>query len=45
MQTEDLFINTSYAGEAIEAIGEGLPQLDTEPSLALMIKSKDAVDG
>jgi hypothetical protein len=42
---KDLLIDDGRNGQAIEAIGECLPKLDVVSSLALVIKSVDAVDG
>ena len=42
---EDFFINDCRDGQAIEAIGECLPQLNIIPSLALVVKAVDPVNG
>ena len=42
---EDLFVDDGGNGEAIEAVGKGLPQLDVVPPLAFVVESVDAVDG
>jgi hypothetical protein len=42
---EDLFVNDSGDGQAVEAVGKSLPQLDVIPSLTLVVESVDAVDG
>jgi hypothetical protein len=42
---EDLLINDSCNGQAVEAVGEGLPELDIVSSLALIVESVDTVDG
>lgn len=34
MTTEDLLVNDGCDGQAVEAVCEGLPQLDVEPALA-----------
>lgn len=44
MHGEDLLVNDSRNWQAIEAVGEGLPQLDVVSSLALVIEAIDAVD-
>ena len=45
MHAENFLINDSGHGQAIETIGEGLPDLYIVPPLALVIKAIDAVDG
>jgi hypothetical protein len=42
---EDLLVNDGCDGQAVEAISEGLPQLDVVPSLAFVVEAVDAVDG
>jgi hypothetical protein len=42
---EDLLVDDGSDREAVEAVGEGLPQLDVVPSLALIIEAVDPVDG
>ena len=42
---EDLLVDDGRAGEAVEAVGEGLPELDAEAALALVVEAVDAVDG
>jgi len=42
---EDLLVDDSGDGKAVEAVGEGLPQLDVVAALALVVESVDAVDG
>ena len=44
MHGEDLLVNDGGNGQAVEAVGEGLPQLDVVSSLALIVKTVDAVD-
>ena len=44
MHGEDLLINDGGNGQAVEAVGEGLPQLDVVSSLALIVETVDAVD-
>jgi hypothetical protein len=41
---EDLLVNDGGNGKAVEAVGEGLPQLDVVSSLALIVETVDAVD-
>jgi len=41
---EDLLVNDGSDGQAVEAVGEGLPQLDVVSSLALIVETVDAVD-
>lgn len=41
---EDLLVNDGCDGQAVEAIREGLPQLDVVPPFALVIKSVDSID-
>ena len=45
MHGEDLLINDGRNWQAIEAIGECLPQLDVVASLALVVESVDTIDG
>ena len=42
---ENLLVNDGSNGQAVEAVGEGLPQLDVVSSLALVIETIDTVDG
>jgi hypothetical protein len=42
---EDLLVNDGCDGEAVEAVSEGLPELDVVASLALVVEAIDAVDG
>lgn len=44
MHGEDLFVDNSGNGQAIEAVRKSLPQLDVVPSLALVVEPVDAVD-
>lgn len=44
MHTEDLFVNKSGNREAVEAVGESLPQLDVVSALTLIVKTVDSVD-
>jgi hypothetical protein len=41
---EDLLVNDGSDGQAVEAVGKGLPQLDVVSSLALIVETVDAVD-
>lgn len=41
---EDLLVDDGGDGQAVEAVGEGLPQLDVVSSLALIVETVDAVD-
>lgn len=41
---EDLLVDDSGDGKAVEAVGEGLPQLDVVTTLALIVEAVDAVD-
>ncbi len=45
MHGEDLLINDSSNWQAVEAVSEGLPQLDVVAALALVVEAVDAVDG
>lgn len=45
MHGEDLLVDDSSNGKAVEAIGEGLPQLDVVAALALIVETVDTVDG
>jgi len=42
---EYLLVNDSCDGQAVEAIGESLPELDVVPPLALVVEAINAVDG
>lgn len=42
---EDLLVDDGGDGQAVEAVGERLPQLDVVSSFALVVESVDAVDG
>lgn len=42
---EDLLIHYGCDGQAVEAVGERLPQLDVESAFTLIIEAVDAVDG
>ena len=44
MHSEDLFVDDGSNWQAIEAVGEGLPQLDIISSLALVVEAIDAID-
>lgn len=43
MAAKDLLVNDGGDGQAVEAVGERLPQLDVEPSLALVVEAVDPV--
>lgn len=45
MHAKDFFVNNSSNGETIETVCECFPQLNVVPSLALVIKSIDSIDG
>jgi hypothetical protein len=45
VHSEDLLVNNGGNRQAVEAVGEGLPQLDVVSSLALIVKAIDTVDG
>lgn len=44
MHGEDLLVDDGRDGQAVEAVGEGLPQLDVVPPLALVVEAVNAVD-
>ena len=44
MHGEDLLVNDSRDRQAVEAVREGLPQLDVIPALALIVETINAVD-
>ena len=44
MHGEDLLVNDGSDGQAVEAIGKRLPELDVVPALALVVEAVDAVD-
>lgn len=45
MHGEDLLVDDGGNRQTVEAIGEGLPQLDVVPALALVVEAIDTVDG
>jgi len=45
VHAEDLVIDDGSDGEAVEAVGEELPEADAEAALALVVEAVDAVDG
>ena len=45
MHREDLLVDDRCNGQAVEAVGERLPELDVVSSLALIIEPIDTVDG
>ena len=45
MHCKNLLVNDCRDRQAVETIGEGFPQLDIIPSLTLIVKSIDTVDG
>lgn len=45
MHSENLLINNSGNGKAVETIGESFPQLNIVAALALIVETVDAVDG
>lgn len=45
MHGEDLLVNDGSNGQAVEAVGKRLPQLDVVTALALVVEAVDAVDG
>lgn len=45
MHGENLLINDGSNGQAVEAVGKGLPELNVVAALALVIEAVDAVDG
>lgn len=42
---ENLLVNDGSNWQAVEAVGEGLPQLDVVATLALIVETVDTVDG
>lgn len=44
MHREDLLVDDGSDGQAVEAVGECLPQLDVVSSLALVVEAVDTVD-
>ena len=44
MHGEDLLVDDGRNRQAVEAIGESLPQLDVVPPLALIVEAVDTVD-
>ena len=45
VHAEDLLVHHGSAREAVKAVCEGLPQLDSKAALALVVEAIDAVDG
>lgn len=45
VRAEDLVVDNSSDREAVEAVGEELPEADTEAALALIVEAVDTVDG
>ena len=45
VHAEDLVVDDGGDGEAVEAVGEELPEADAEAALALVVEAVDAVDG
>jgi len=45
MAAEDLLVDYGRDGEAVEAVGERLPQLDVVATLALVVETVNSVDG
>lgn len=45
MHCENLFVDDSGDGKAVETVGKGLPQLDVVPALAFVVETVDAVNG
>ncbi len=41
---EDLLVDDGRHGQTVEAVGEGLPELDVVAALALVVEAVDAVD-
>ena len=44
MHAQDLLIDDGGNGQAVEAVSEGLPQLDVVSALALVVETIDSVD-
>ena len=44
MHTKDLFVHNGGHRQAVEAVGESLPELNVVTALALVVESIDAVD-
>lgn len=44
MHGEDFFVDDSGDRQAVEAVGEGLPELDVVPPLTLIVETVYAVD-
>jgi hypothetical protein len=44
VHAEDLVVDDGGDGEAVEAVGEELPEADAEPALALVVEPVDSVD-
>ena len=42
---ENLLVDDSGDGKAVEAVGEGLPELDVVPALALIVETVNTVNG
>lgn len=44
MHAKDLFVDDGSDGQAVEAVGEGLPQLNVVAALTLVVEAIDTVD-
>lgn len=44
MNTEDLFIDHSGYGKAVEAVGESLPELSVVTALAFIVETINTID-
>lgn len=45
MHRENLLVDDSRYGQAVETVGESLPQLDVVTSFTLVVEPVDPVDG
>ena len=45
VHAQDLLVDERGDGQAVEAVGEGLPEADRVAPLALVVEAVDAVDG
>ena len=45
MHAENLLVDNCRDRKAVEAVGEGFPELEVVPALALVVKAVDAING
>lgn len=45
MHAQNFIVDQSTDRQAVETLGEGLPQLNTVPSSTLLVETVDSIDG